>query len=501
MNQDETVAGGRIRPQSLEAEQSVLGACMIEDFAVDKSAAILKPEDFYLEAHGVVFEAILALRKKGEPIDLLSVREQLTMMGVLENIGGASVLIRLQNAVPSAANVEYYARLVEAKSILRGIISAAQDIENQAFGEYENLDDLVAKMDSRMKAALRISSGKDTTKPIASVVAEAFERIEAKHELGGGLPGLDTGIFGLNYFLGGLEPQKMVVVGGRSSMGKSALGCTIIRNVLKTGKRVLAFSIEVDELSFTNRLLAIESQVYLRDIQRGTVPDSQWGQLEEAAAWLSSAPLTIDARPGVSPSYVRRKVMNAKRNGADLVVVDHMHIMQPDEKRGGENEASMWAQITRDLFEVGREFDLPMLVLAQFNREGEKRPDKRPVLSDFQGSGGIEQNAFTALGVYRPSYHKRKERGEDTPSEDEAEIYILKQRDGATGVIHCKFFPNIVKFVDDDPAGVPMKVRERPALPYAEEKDYAVIQSGSGSSTRTPVEEFYSGTYYNANTG
>jgi len=445
----------RTPPSAIEMETAVIGACLIEREAIDRVSAILKPDDFYAPANRTAFEAILTLYSKDEPVELLSVKEQLERIGVLENMGGVSYLFQCVNAVPAAANAAYYARCVEEKSILRGLIASAADVETLAYKEYDDISQVLSKAETTMKTALRIPSGTNTTRDVAEVVTEAFEETERRHNLGGGLPGISTGLFGLDYYLGGLEPQKMVVIGGRSSMGKSALGCTIVRNVLRSGRKVMAFSIEVDEKSFVNRLLSIDSGVHLRKIRLGCLGDEDWRLLGDSAGWLSEAPLTVDARSGVTTSYIRNKVRNFKADGGEVVCVDHMHIISPETKT--DNEASMWAQITRDLFEIGREFDLPMVVLAQFNRESEKRGDKRPVLSDFQGSGGIEQNAFTALGVYRPSYHARKEGGQDTPEVEEAEIYIMKQRDGATGVVNCKFHPHVVTFVDDDPNGVEMK--------------------------------------------
>lgn len=479
-----------ILPQSLEGEQSVLGSMLIERRAVDIARAVLQPKDFYRQTHGVIFEAISMVADRDDPVDLLSVREQLVRMDVLENVGGATYLIQLTNAVPSAANIAYYVSLVEEKSILRGLIDATFQIEKAVYSEYENISQVLAKTDSVMKTALRIPSGADTVRPVGQVVSEAFEEIERRQELGGALPGISTGLFGLDYYLGGLEPQKMVVIGGRSSMGKSALGCTITRNVLRAGKRVLAFSIEVDEKSFIDRLLAIDSEVPLRSIRRGTVQNDDWRKLGESGAWLSESGLTIDARPAVTTGYIRNKVRNAKADGVEVIVVDHMHIITPEERT--DNESSMWGKIARELFEIGREFDVPMLVLGQFNRESEKRGDKRPLLSDFQGSGGIEQNAFTALGVYRPSYHARKEKGEDTPERESAEIYILKQRDGATGVIHCEFMPHIVKFVDEDPNGVPMKTPTAQPVRQYKDNDDAVIQRTNPAAS-DHVQGFFSG--------
>jgi replicative DNA helicase len=449
----------RIPPQSLEGEQAVLGSMLIERAAIEKAAEILRPEDFYRDAHRVIFEAILSLVDRDEPVDLLTVREQLQLQDVLENIGGATYLLQLTNAVPSAANVEYYSQIVEERAILRRLIDASNQISALAHGEYEDIGDVVDRAERAVfgVAQRRMGSYFTAMRPLVTTV---FEQIEQRSENASHVTGVETPFTDLNWMTAGFQPSDLIIVAARPSMGKTSLVLGIGQHVaLKKGQPVAVFSLEMSKEQLCIRMICSEARVDAHRLRTGTLVNDDWPRVGQTCATLADAPIFIDDSPDCSALEMRAKCRRLMaEHGLGLIIVDYLQLMRGHRKT--DNRTQEIAEIARSLKSLARELKVPVIALSQLSRAVEQRPDKRPMLSDLRESGSIEAEADVVVFIYRDAYYKMKEsvnaeteeadkeerrrRGEDKV--EEAELIIAKQRNGPTGKVSVAFHPQYARF-------------------------------------------------------
>lgn len=449
----------RIPPQSLEGEQAVLGSMLIERAAVEKAAEILRAEDFYRDAHRVIFEAILALVGRDEPVDLLTVKSQLELQEVLENVGGATYLLQLTNAVPSAANVEYYSKLVEERAILRRLIDASNQIQSLAHKEYDDIGDVVDAAERAVFGVAQRRMGSYFT-AMRPLVASVFEQIEYRSENRDATTGLPTPFDDFNYMTAGLQPSDLLIVAARPSMGKTSLVMGIGQYVaLKHKAPVAVFSLEMSKEQLCIRMICSEARVDAHRLRTGYLQDDDWRRVGETCSSLSEAPLFIDDSPDCSALDMRAKCRRLMaEHGLGLVIVDYLQLMRGHRKT--DNRTQEIAEIARSLKSLARELKVPVIALSQLSRAVEQRPDKRPMLSDLRESGSIEAEADVVVFIYRDAYYKMKEavsadseeaekedrrkRGEDKI--EEAELIIAKQRNGPTGKVSVAFHPHYARF-------------------------------------------------------
>ncbi len=451
----------RIPPQSLEMEQATLGAMLIERAAIEKAGEILKPEDFYRDAHRVIFEAILSLTQHDEPVDILSVQEQLKRQDVLESVGGSPYLVQLTDAVPTAANVEYYARIVEEKAILRRLIDASNVIQELAHCDYDEITEVVDRAEQTVFGVARRRIGAFFS-PIRPLIDQAFEQLELRSETKEPITGLPTPWDDFNYMTSGLQKSDLIIIAARPSMGKTALAMGIAQNVaIKKKSPVAIFSLEMAKEQLVLRMLCSEAMVDGHRLRTGYLADSDWRKVGEACSRLSEAKMWIDDSPNISVFEIRA---NARRlmaeHGLDLIVVDYLQLMRGVHRT--ENRVQEIAEISRGLKSLARELRVPVVALAQLSRAVEQRPDKRPMLSDLRESGSIEADADLVVFIYREKYYKLKDAvavvAEEEEAEkdarssrgehkiEEAELIVAKQRNGPTGKVNVAFQPEYLRF-------------------------------------------------------
>jgi replicative DNA helicase len=435
----------RVPPQSLEAEESVLGAAMLDRDAIDKAMELLKAEDFYRPAHRKVFEAIAEISGKNEPVDLVTVTEVLKKMNELEAVGGAAFIASLADRVPSAANVEYYAKIVRDKARLRRLISACSAIISSA---YQHKDEAQLVVDTAENQILEIGATEGAQKVVSlqELMGGVIEKIEQFRNRGTHVTGLATGFKRLDEMCSGLHGGEMVVVAGRPGMGKTALCMNIARNVAADLKKPVGiFSLEMSADSLAMRLMCSEQRIDSHRLRTGMIQNHELGRLTLAASKLYETPIYLDDSPKLDIQTLRAKVRRmVKEKKVELIVVDYLQLLEAGESR--ENRQQEITVISRGLKAIAKEMDIPVLVASQLSRATEQRGDKsKPRLSDLRESGSIEQDADMVMLIYRKGYYD-KESGDKT-----AEIDIAKQRSGPTGEFQLIFNGEYTRFDDMAP--------------------------------------------------
>lgn len=434
----------RLPPQDLEAEQSVLGALMIDKDAMSSVSDLLVPSDFYKKAHAIIFEAFLRLWENREPIDILSATAELKRADQLKEVGGSGYLTELVNSVPTATHVEHYAKIVKEKSILRDLISASSDISADAFDSAENLDDLLDKVERRIFSISQKSIVRDFL-PIKEGLKEAYERIERLHRgEGERLRGVPTGFTDLDEILSGLQRSDFIVVGARPSFGKTAFVLDIARHVaVEHGMPVGFFSLEMSSEQVTDRLIAAEAGVDLWKLRTGKLRDEEFEMIQVALDRLNKSPFFIEDNP--SPNVIQIRSMarrlQAEQGQLALLVVDYLQLIQP--RRNYDSMVQQVTETSRGLKSLARELSIPLLAVSQLSRAVDQREAKIPRLSDLRESGSIEQDADVVMFV-APKTGGRI----DTPPEDEnvTDIIIAKHRNGPIGKISLYFDKQKVSF-------------------------------------------------------
>lgn len=433
----------RVPPHNVEAEQAVLGAMLIKKEAIAEAIEILRPDDFYRDAHRIVFEAMLELFQKNEPVDIVTVTEQLKKNDLLEKAGGIAFITALDNAVPTAANVAYHAKIVEEKAQLRNLINAATEIAGTA---YEDTEDMAEIMDRAEKRILDVASRENTGAfvPIKDIVMGTFQQIENRAKNSGALTGLPSGFIDLDRLTAGFQPSDLILVAARPSMGKTAFTLNIATYVaVHERKPVAFFSLEMSKEQLVQRMLCAEGGIDSQRLRKGEL-DDEWPKLVEAADRLSGAPIYIDDTPGITVMELRSKARRLKaEHGLDLVIIDYLQLMQGRGGKSGDNRQQEISEISRSLKALARELSVPVIALSQLSRSVESRQVKRPMLSDLRESGSLEQDADIVMFLYREDYYT-----EETDKQNITEVIIAKHRNGPVDKIDLFFQKEFTKFVN-----------------------------------------------------
>jgi replicative DNA helicase len=427
MTRDDLGGLDRLPPQNLEAEQSALGSMLLDKEAIAKVVEILVAEDFYREAHRIIFDTVVTLFNRGEPADLITVTEVLRQRNALEQVGGASYISTLANTVPTSANAEHYAKIVRNKSILRSLVAAGTQIVSIG---YEGSSEVEESLDQAEQLIFRIAQRGETgtVTDMKTVLMSTFDRIERLYTSKGAVTGLPTGFSEMDNMLSGLQPSELIVVAARPSMGKTAFALNIAEHVgVHEEKPVLIFSLEMSAEQLAQRMLCAQAAVDGQRLRRGNLTQQDWDRLSKAIGRLSEAPIFIDDTPTVSALEIRARSRRLKaEHGLALIVVDYLQLIQSRSR--AESRQQEIAEITRSLKALARELEVPVLALAQLSRAVEATADKRPLLSHLKESGEIEQSSDVVAFIYREEYYKP-----DTERKNIAEIMIAKQRNGPTG--------------------------------------------------------------------
>ncbi|MBS8265386.1 replicative DNA helicase [Mesobacillus boroniphilus] len=433
----------RLPPQNMEAEQAVLGAIFLEPSALTLASEILLPEDFYRVAHQKIFNVMLDLNDKGKAIDLVTVTEELASSKLIEDVGGVSYLSELAASVPTAANIEYYARIVEEKSLLRRLIRTASGIAEDGYMREDEVEALLAEAEKNiMEVAQRKGGG--AFHNIKDVLVRTYDNIEEMHNRKGDITGLETGFTELDRITAGFQRNDLIIVGARPSVGKTAFALNIAQNVAKkTGENVAIFSLEMGAEQLVMRVLCAEGNIDAQRLRTGSLTDEDWGKLTMAMGSLSNTGIFIDDTPGVKITDIRSKCRRLKQEqGLGMIMIDYLQLILGS-GRAGENRQQEVSEISRSLKQLARELQVPVIALSQLSRGVEQRQDKRPMMSDIRESGSIEQDADIVAFLYRDDYY-------DKESEDKniIEIIIAKQRNGPVGTVKLAFVKEYNKFVN-----------------------------------------------------
>ncbi len=454
-----TTLADKVPPQNLEAEQSTLGSMIIDRSAIEKAADILKAEDFYREAHQIIFEALTSLAERNEPVDIITLQEELRSRGKLETVGGVSYLMALVESVPTASNVEYYAKIVEEKSILRKLIAAAAEINHLGHSEAE---DITAVTDKAEQIIFQVTNRRlgQFFSPLWPLLNQAWEKVNEKYQEDSIISGVPTGLRDLDAITSGFQPSDLIIIAARPSMGKTALTLNIaVNTAMKTKQPVAVFSIEMSKEQLVLRMLCTQARIDSHKLRTGRLNQDEWNRLARATGVLSECPVYIDDSTDITPMAMRGKCRRLKAEaGLAMVVIDYLQLIKWH--RTIENRVQEISEIARSLKGLARELNVPVVACAQLSRSPERREDKRPVLSDLRESGSIEAEADLVALLFRRAYYDEKEKfGADSsgkssqPSsgfEDiqETEVIIAKHRNGPTGIIKLGFIPRFASFED-----------------------------------------------------
>ena len=459
----------RVPPQSLDAEQSVLGGILLEEKAISKVLDILTPQDFYRDNHRKVYSAMIDLFDRNEPIDIITLTDALKKRNTLEDVGGLPLITSLLDNIPSAANIQYYARIVKEKAILRNLIMASSEIIAESYEAQRNVDELLDKAETKI---FEISEYKLKApfSPIREVVKSSFKRIEVLFEKKDLVTGLPTGFTDLDRMTSGFQSSDLIIIAGRPSMGKTALAINIAQNAASKHKIPVAiFSLEMSKEQLAMRMLASESRIDFNRVRTGRLADKDWVPLTNAAGVLSESPIFIDDSLNLTPLDMRAKARRLKAEAdIGLVVLDYLQLMTVSGKV--ERRDLEISEISRSLKAMAKELDIPVVALSQLSRAVEGRDNKRPILADLRESGAIEQDADVILFIYRGEVYKQQsdlEEDEETDGrhyrkrrevkieEGMAEIIIGKQRNGPTGIIKLSFLKEYTRFENYTPISAP----------------------------------------------
>jgi replicative DNA helicase len=441
-------ASGRVPPHNLEAEESLLGAMLLSRDAITAAVeAGVEASDFYKPAHTHLFDAVMSLYGQGEPVDPVTVAEELRRADLLDSLGGRQTLLHLQAATPASANATHYAKIVNELALLRRLIGVAGDIAEMG---YDDSQEVVETLDRAEALVFEVAERRvsESMVKVSDALQDTLDQLEALYDSSGDITGVPTGYTGLDHQLLGLQPSNLIVVAARPGAGKTSLALGAAANVaMEARKPVLFFSMEMGTLELTKRLLAGEARVDARRLQTGNIPEADWTRLSHAVGRLAEAPLFIDDNPHCTVMEMRAKARRTKARHGDLglVVVDYLQLMTPMAKRA-ENRQVEVAEISRGLKILARELDCPVMALSQLNRQLEYRADKRPMLADLRESGSLEQDSDVVIFIYRDEIYNP-----DSDQRGTAEIIVAKHRNGPTGTTRLAFVDRLTKFANMAP--------------------------------------------------
>ena len=435
----------RIPPQNLEAEQAVLGAVLLDSVAIISVMETLKPEDFYRQAHQYIFEAMVELNGDNEPIDLITLSTRLQAKQHLAEVGGIQYLTELASAVPTAANVGYYAKLVEEKAMLRRLIRAATEIVSNGYAGAEDVSSLLSEAEMRI---LEIANRKSSSGfvSIKEVLMEVFEKVETLYNTRGTTTGIPSGFPDLDRMTSGFQRSDLIIVAARPSVGKTAFALNVAQNVAVRAKETVAiFSLEMSAAQLVQRIICAEANVDAGRIRTGNLEGDDWEKLTMAIGTLSDAEIFIDDTPAITVADIRAKCRRLKKEkGLGMILIDYLQLIAGRGK-AGENRQQEVSEISRTLKQIARELEVPVIALSQLSRGVEQRQDKRPMMSDLRESGSIEQDADIVAFLYRDDYYDK-----ESEKKNIIEIIIAKQRNGPVGTVELVFLKNFNKFVSLD---------------------------------------------------
>ncbi len=434
----------RLPPQSLEAEQAVLGAIILEGESITKAIELLSPEDFYRESHRKIYNAMLELFNKNEPIDLITITEHLKDKGEIEEIGGLSYLSTLATVVPTAANIRYHAKLVREKALLRAVIRACTEIVTKVYEEPEDAEEM---LDYAEKLIFEISEKRTNTSfyHMKDVVKHTFKMIESMYERKAVITGIPSGFKDLDELTSGFQPGDLIIIGGRPGMGKTAFSLNIAQHVgVDLGEPVAFFSLEMSKEQIAMRLLSSLAMVNASALRKGFIGKRDWERLTESAVKLSEAPIYIDDSSQMSVLEIRAKARRLKmeKGRLSLIVIDYLQLMRS--RTAYDRREQEISEISRSLKAMAKELKVPVVALSQLNRSVEKTTDRRPTLANLRESGAIEQDADVIIFLYRDEVYNKK----NPANKGKAEVIVAKQRNGPTDTINLTFLSDYTRFLD-----------------------------------------------------
>ncbi len=449
----------RVPPQSLDAEMAVLGSMMIDNECIGKVVEILEAVHFYRTAHQKIFSAALTLYEKNEPVDLITLSEELKRQKMLEEVGGVYYLTELTETIPSSANVEHHARIVLERYLMRKLIEEAAGIAKDCYEAEEDVYHILDRSEQRI-FGLSEKRLRKSYQHISPIMHDAFETIERFHERKGTVTGVPTGFTKLDELTSGFQAAELIIVAGRPSMGKTALSLNVARNIAVDSKTPVGFfSLEMSQRQLALRLLCAEARVDAHGVRTGKLADKEWQKLSMCVGVLTEAPIYIDDTPGMRVLELRAKARRLKKEkDVGLVIVDYLQLMEGP--KGAESRQQEISMISRSLKSLAKELDVPIVALSQLSRAVEVRGgERRPMLSDLRESGAIEQDADVVLFIYRPEVYGKTVDGQGNPLEGKAEIIIGKQRNGPVGTIYLNFVKRYARFenpaFEEESVGVP----------------------------------------------
>ena len=443
---------GKLPPQAVDLEEAVLGALMIEKDALSAVIDILKPESFYKEAHQRIYNAILTLFGNSEPVDLLTVTNQLRKSGELELVGGPVYITELTSKVTSAANIEYHSRIITESAIKRALISASTEILRDA---YEDSQDVFTLLDKVEKTLFQISETniRKNYADMRSIMGQALTELEQKKNNRDGLTGVPSGFSALDRVTAGWQRSELIILAARPGMGKTAFVVSALRNAaVDFGQPVAIFSLEMSSVQLVNRLISAEAEIDSEKIKKGSLAPHEWAQLHHKIQKLTEAPIFIDDTPALSILELRAKCRRLKaQHDVQMVVIDYLQLMSGDSTKGGGNREQEIASISRALKNLAKELNVPVIALSQLSRAVETRGgDKRPQLSDLRESGSIEQDADMVIFLYRPEYYGITADEAGNPTTSMGEVILAKNRSGSLDTVQLRFVGKYTKFADLD---------------------------------------------------
>lgn len=434
---------GKVPPHDIEAEQAVIGSMLTDQEAAIKSFEVLKQEDFYREDSRIIYSAMLNLYKRGEPIDLITLKSELESMGKFEQVGGFEYLAELPEKVPTTANVEKYIKIVEEKSTLRSLIKTANEIIDFSYDPSENVEDIMENAEKKIFNVMQDKNQKGCV-PIKDILVDSFTELEELYNRKQHVTGVPTGFIELDTKTAGLHGSELILIAARPAMGKSAFALNIAANAaLKANTPVAIFSLEMSKEQMVNRILCSEAMVDSNKVRTGKLEDEDWSKLAGTIGPLSETGIYIDDTAGINITEIRARCRKLKlEKNIGLIVIDYLQLIQGSSRRNGSREQEI-AEISRSLKILAKELNVPVIALSQLSRAVEQRPDHKPMMSDLRESGSIEQDADIVMFLYREDYYNP-----DTERKNIAEVIIGKNRSGSTGSVLLRWLGNYTKFVN-----------------------------------------------------
>jgi replicative DNA helicase len=444
-------APDKLVPNNVEAEEAVLGSLLIDPEALFRVSPFLKPDDFYIRKNSWIYESILRLHERREPVDFVTLCDELERQDRLEEIGGAAYVTHLINAVPSAIHIEAYGHIVEQDAIRRRLIDAASRIAQLAYQEDQEIDQTVDRAEQALFSVSERRITRDLA-PVQEVIRRYYDRIEYLYDHRDEALGVPTGFVDLDRLLGGLQRSDLILIAARPSVGKTSLGISIARHAAGLGQHVAIFSLEMSSEQVVQRMVSAETGIDAQRLRLGELREREWPLFVQATGRLSDMPLYIDDTPSISVLQMRTKARRLHaEHGIDLILVDYLQLMTAGDMRS-ESRVQEVSYISRSLKGLARELDVPLVAISQLSRAVEQRSEKRPILADLRASGSLEQDADIVMFIYRDEMYNP-----DTDQPNIAEVIVAKHRNGPTGVVQLFFRDRLAQFLDAETRQEPVE--------------------------------------------